>query len=183
MKAERTGQLYAENNIFEPSSNLNAILNKPADDGCNDTGKYCDSRLGFVKSVGNVANGAKINENEPDKVFNPHSSYSYNADPADANLANRLKTYTGSQTVWVLATGSQQPPPNNPPPQNPPPNNPPPNQPPAGGTGSAGGDTPADGGSVTVTPSGTSTGAPVASVEYKIDGRTVKKTTNGTPSR
>jgi len=98
MRAERTGQMYSEANVFDAGDNPNATKVAPAGDGCNDKKTKCDGRSGLLRSVGDLAlNGAKITTSEPDKVFDPHAFYAYKADQANDALKSRISGQAGWQ--------------------------------------------------------------------------------------
>lgn len=71
---------------------------------------HIDDRAGFIKSVGNVTNGAKIDKSLPQApltIFNPTSHYTYYAQPADTLLKAALSNYTGAgKSPWKLVVGS-----------------------------------------------------------------------------
>jgi pectate lyase len=98
-RAERTGQLYIESNIYEAADNKAATKFLPADDGCNDKGTLCDSRPGYIKSIGNLTlNAARIEQNQPELVFTPSEFYPYTADLANDSLKNEIISKVGWQS-------------------------------------------------------------------------------------
>ncbi|MGI9079249.1 MAG: pectate lyase family protein [Acidimicrobiales bacterium] len=98
MRSERSAQLYSEDNIFEAGANRKATQVKPGGNGCNDKKTLCDSTPGALKSVGDLAlNGADIETNQPDSVFDPHQDYPYKADTADETL----KQAVAAQAGWL----------------------------------------------------------------------------------
>ena len=83
MSSIRTGQLLAEANVFEPEPspdgsppNTAATVFHVNPDGARPSGATKDDDPGYVKAIGNLAlNGAKVRENEPERVFRASDSY------------------------------------------------------------------------------------------------------------
>ena len=96
VRAERTGQLYLQNNIFRAGPNPRATLITPSGKGCNDKKTHCDSRAGYLASVGNLLlGGAKVVTSEPTKVFDPAKLYRFTAQPATPALATEIAATAG----------------------------------------------------------------------------------------
>jgi pectate lyase len=98
MRAQRTGQLYSEANVFEAGDNKAAVRFDTPGSGWNDPHTRYDKRPGCVRSEGDLKlNGAKIRTREPEKVFLPRDCYAYQADRADENLKTLVAGYSGPQ--------------------------------------------------------------------------------------
>lgn len=96
VRAERTGQMYLQNNIFRAGPNPRATLVTPAGKGCNDAKTHCDSRSGYLLSVGNLLlGGAKVTTSDPTKVFDPAKLYKFTAAPATQALADTIAAQAG----------------------------------------------------------------------------------------
>ncbi|MFL6240180.1 MAG: polysaccharide lyase family 1 protein [Actinomycetes bacterium] len=100
VRSQRIGQMYLENNIFQPTSNLKASVIAPDGNGCNDAGTLCDTRLGYLKAVGNlVLGGGVIQTNAPTKVFTPSHYYAYTPQRATTSLASQIAAQAGWQST------------------------------------------------------------------------------------
>jgi len=76
MSSVRTGQLLAESNVFEARTRLAATVFTVTADGTRRDGAAKDERSGYLKATGNLAlNNAKVNENEPGRVFRASDYY------------------------------------------------------------------------------------------------------------
>ncbi len=82
MRSAVTGELFVENNIFEPDGSNNGVesLNK-----------------GYIRAEGNLLNGANIEIVNSDAVFDLSDYYSYKAETADESLRENLLQKTGWQ--------------------------------------------------------------------------------------
>ena len=98
IRSERIAQSYLQNNIFQAGDNKRATLIRPAGKGRNDARTLQDTRLGYLKSVGDLKlNGAKIKTNEPEKVFDPSFYYIDEIERATEALAIRIAKQAGWQ--------------------------------------------------------------------------------------
>lgn len=82
MRSAVTGELFVENNIFEPGGSNNGVesLNN-----------------GYIRAEGNLLNSANIEIVNSDAVFDPSDYYSYRAETADETLRTKLLQQTGWQ--------------------------------------------------------------------------------------
>ena len=98
VSSQRIGQMYLESNIFRATGNTHGSRTQPARQGCNDANTRCDDRQGYIKAVGNLAEGgAVIASNAPQVVFNPARYYSYSARAATPALAAEIAAKAGWQ--------------------------------------------------------------------------------------
>lgn len=98
-------QLYSERNVYEAR---NACVPSCRDTNpCGDTEWFADmtralvtewdtNGTGYTRSSGDLLrNGARLSIVNPDRVFDPRRSYAYTADPADDELARRVREGAG----------------------------------------------------------------------------------------
>ena len=104
MRAQRTGQLASEANIFEAGQSRAAVKFDTPGSGWNDPHTRFDKRPGYVRSVGDwKINRAQIKTNEPGRVFEPGKFYPYQAEPTDEILRSKVSRWAG----WQPPTAGQ----------------------------------------------------------------------------
>ena len=90
-----TCQLFAEGNYYIPASGGNVVMASEA----SDTGVR-----GKIRTLGNrLRKSARIDEHSASSVFNPRSSYNYQAETADDAMACRIRAFSGPRTHLFMA--------------------------------------------------------------------------------
>jgi len=94
--AAQEAQIASDNNIFEPGANTQNIRVLRGSEQC-----HVQSDLaGYARSQGDLFEGGAVkDENQPEKVFDPRSYYTYNAETASASLKSRIVNGAGWQNV------------------------------------------------------------------------------------